>query len=553
MAGMVAFMAISAGKIFRGASPSEFHGSFGQPQLEGPHLGRPGPAGPGIDPVIEGRGFATAVATLFFGLALQSRARRHRRSRHVACSGLGLSVQEVNRYWQDLQVQGLAPEELASTCALLCCVQRQLGVYAAVHEAEEGLCQIVGRAPPLPLALSWEVQMEAGGSYQVQSRGVSVRPLALGTLLGRLVFAHRSAQDDCRLMKAPESKSLRARVSFLHRFEDITKSRNDWVAGTHGLWFLGSDKECVYLPDSLQGVASGSPEMQAQKIWQSFLERRSPEEATAANLNEGCQLYRFEILDGHHDFSKLPATKTREVGRDNSLEMLVAQAKAAKELDVQPRFAALASASQVRAVVVPTDGAYGNAQLTFFDGFKPDTELKQVRRIFVIARSWDSFIDGIALPDQRCAWYGKMPLNLVILDKLRNTGQFAELSMERDISEHAIEALLPILQSCVASSGRELTIVPLLLGNMDKRRCDVYAKLLAPFLSDPKNFFVVAADLDQLASVLPAEDSENSESPALEADLLGLDTGVTANVMELFALTMSQTPKSERPTLARIW
>lgn len=554
---------------------------------------------------LPGPGCSVSSVSCVLG-ALAMLGRRRRRTARSAQEP-GFSIAEVERCWDAAKELEQSPEELASTCALLCCIQRQLGTYAVVYEGQEGTCEILHRAPPLPMVLSWEDCQ--GDEVYKQSYAV----LGGNNLLSRLLICLRQVHLDCRFGAPadPTGKSLRAKVSFLKSFTDISETPESWSLGQHGLWLSwtdedGEDMASVFLPEAIKRIAGikgerralanfkqsstagvlatddligelisedvsslprpvddallvidvpeeEDPLTPAQRMLEVFRDRSSVWQAwqgTSGSLPPGHVLYRFEVEGGSCDYSSLPTSTVRQVNQDHLQLLVTAQARAMLQdsLDAQPRFATLAvPGGQVRAVVVPTDGAYSNAHRTFFDRFPPDESLnlRQANRIFVLADVWDCYIDGIGLPDSRCAWYGKMSLNLVILEKLRRTGNFSELTLKQDESERAVEVLMPIIEGCLAA-GRELTLVPLLMGGMKRDRLEAYAEVIAPYLSETKNMFVVAGDLEKFARFL--EPSSNSEDD-LSWDLQGSAT----TSLELFARTLLKAPAEHRLSINRVW
>ncbi|CAJ1329278.1 unnamed protein product [Effrenium voratum] len=96
---------------------------------------------------------------LAFGLPLcrrQCRTRVQRRARAVSMEvDTSLAPSEVEECWAQAESMG-DTEAIAASCALLCCVQRQLGYLAADHEGKNGAARLVSQVPALPLALSWE-------------------------------------------------------------------------------------------------------------------------------------------------------------------------------------------------------------------------------------------------------------------------------------------------------------------------------------------------------------------------------------------------------------
>jgi len=473
----------------------------------------------------------------------------------------GLVVEDINRNWEDVDALGRSAKDIANQCALLCCVQRQLGYFAALHEGAVGSGSIVSRAPPLPMVLSWEGK---GGVDEVYAMGLA--PGGKSNLLQQLLGCVKECADDVRWgvpsslnRQAVDLLTVTAKVSLLRGFEDISADPENWTLGTHGLWYSrplrnGDRSTRVYLPEVAQRIAGVSAESVddeddaaeeydqeagVQKVLQALAgwdggekEEKTDDAAEEADeefdLPSGSKLYRFEALSGKCPVSNLPTMKVRIPARENQEKMLVAQSRI-QDGDFSgimrsgARFAALTSSpkpgtilseasttednasngSRIRAFIVPVTGAYSNAHKTFDANLRDSRPagLDQVRRIFVIASVWDCYIDGCGLPERRCAFYGNMPLDLVVLERLRSSRAFSELSVEQDVKERGVEVLLPLIDT-VLNKNQEFTIVPVLVGGLMSDKAEQYAKLLAPYLADPTNLFVVSGDVDALGDGL---------------------------------------------------
>ncbi|KAL8454361.1 hypothetical protein Emag_001464 [Eimeria magna] len=70
-----------------------------------------------------------------------------------------------------------------------------------------------------------------------------------------------------------------------------------------------------------------------------------------------------------------------------------------------------------------------------------------VKRVFLLGPSHCKYFRGVALPPEGCPSYatplGDLPLDNGILDALRRTQAFSDLSPSEDEAEHSIELLLP--------------------------------------------------------------------------------------------------------------
>jgi len=477
----------------------------------------------------------------------------------------GLSLAAVERSWEELEALGCSPKELATQCALLCCVQRKLGYFAALHEGAVGKFSGVSKAPPIPFVLTWE---GAGGLSELY--GMSLVANGTSTLLQQLLLCVKQTETDHRYSQPTDDSQMKAKVSLLHGFSDISASPADWEPGTHGLWYArpsgeeGDFAQQVYLPEVAHHVAGEKTGEEALRQVLNLAPTSSEEgseDPAIVSLPEGHVLYRFEAYDGAFPVANLPTMKTREISPENVKEALLAQARIGlgdeAALDgTNVRFAALTARTddpRVRAFIVPASGIYSNAHLSLAEslGSSPATGLDQIRRIFVLAPVWDCYIDGCGLPERRCAWYGEMPLDLVVLERLRSSKSFTELTVEQDMRERAIEVLLPLVGCCL-DKAQEFTLVPVLVGGLMAKRAEEYTKILAPYLEDPSNLFIVAGDVGELGETV---DSSRKWTRALPTLIRREDGGLTPvfDALELFLTVLAQAPEREQLRFSRRW
>mmetsp|Transcript_62487 Transcript_62487/g.182661 ORF Transcript_62487/g.182661 Transcript_62487/m.182661 type:complete len:575 (+) Transcript_62487:90-1814(+) len=470
-----------------------------------------------------------------------------------------LSVVDVERHWEEARALGASPDDIANQCAVLCCVQRQLGYFAALHEGAVGKFSVVNKAPPLPFVLTWE---GAGGIDDIY--GMSLTVNGAPTLLQQLLGCVKQSQSDHRFGAPAQTSQVKAKVSLLHGFSDISATPTDWVPGTHGLWYCGLDKdggltEQVYVPEVVQSVAGDKGISQVLSVFPLIGADDGAE--AVGTLPEGHILYRFEAFSGVCPVGNLPTMKTRAITPENAKEALLAQARIGlgdeTVLDsTNVRFAALTAKTEdprVRAFIVPPSGIYSNSHLSLAEslGSSPAAGLDRIRRIFVLAPVWDCYIDGCGLPERRCAWYGKMPLDLVVLERLRSSKAFTELTVEQDMRERAIEVLLPLVGCCL-DRAQEFTLVPVLVGGLMAQKAEDYTKILAPYLEDPSNLFVVAGNVGELGETV---DSSRRWTQALPTLVNREEGGLTPvfDALELFLTVLAQTPEREQLRFSRRW
>lgn len=77
--------------------------------------------------------------------------------------------------------------------------------------------------------------------------------------------------------------------------------------------------------------------------------------------------------------------------------------------------------------------------------------------------------------------------------ELEETGHFEWMDMQTDEEEHSIEMQLPYIAK-VMESNSNFTVVPILVGSLTPEKEAMYGRILAPYLADPQNLFVISSD-----------------------------------------------------------
>lgn len=129
-------------------------------------------------------------------------------------------------------------------------------------------------------------------------------------------------------------------------------------------------------------------------------------------------------------------------------------------------------------------------------------DLTAAKRIFLLGPAHAYYLNGSALTT--FAFYatpfGDLPVDADTMQALRETGKFSDIPRQDDEDEHSLEMHLPYLWKRLQqthghdSSSWPIKIVPLLIGNNNGRREKEFGALLAPYLRDPENAFIVSSD-----------------------------------------------------------
>ena len=87
---------------------------------------------------------------------------------------------------------------------------------------------------------------------------------------------------------------------------------------------------------------------------------------------------------------------------------------------------------------------------------------------------------------------GDAQIDSEIYSKLHATGKFPVLSSRADEAEHSLELHMPYLMEVM--KGHKFSLVPIVVGALTPDGEALYGEILAPYLEDPDNFFIVSSD-----------------------------------------------------------
>lgn len=87
---------------------------------------------------------------------------------------------------------------------------------------------------------------------------------------------------------------------------------------------------------------------------------------------------------------------------------------------------------------------------------------------------------------------GPLAVDAEVLGALHATGKFEVNDQDVDEAEHSLEMQMPYIKSRMGDAP--FTVVPIMVGSLSVQREREYGELLAPYLADPCNFFVISSD-----------------------------------------------------------
>ncbi|KAI0704852.1 UPF0103-domain-containing protein [Cytidiella melzeri] len=117
-----------------------------------------------------------------------------------------------------------------------------------------------------------------------------------------------------------------------------------------------------------------------------------------------------------------------------------------------------------------------------------------IKRVFILGPSHHVYLDGCALSS--CAEYttplGNLPIDRDTVAKLSETELFSAMDLQTDEDEHSIEMHLPYVRKVF--EGKDISIIPILVGAINKEKEELYGKTLAPYLAAADTICVVSSD-----------------------------------------------------------
>eukprot|EP00744_Colponema_vietnamica_P011462 GILI01016127.1.p1 GENE.GILI01016127.1~~GILI01016127.1.p1 ORF type:complete len:292 (+),score=85.72 GILI01016127.1:834-1709(+) len=145
-----------------------------------------------------------------------------------------------------------------------------------------------------------------------------------------------------------------------------------------------------------------------------------------------------------------------------------------------------------------------------------------ISRVFLLGPSHHHYLDCCALSS--CVSYatplGSIPVDSRTVAALKSAGEFEVMSKQVDEDEHSLEMHLPFIKKVM--QGHPFTLVPILVGSLDDASERYYGSLLAPYLADPSNLFVISSDFCHWGERFQYQRVDR-DAPSIAASIEALD------------------------------
>ncbi|KAI4719362.1 UPF0103-domain-containing protein [Aureobasidium sp. EXF-10727] len=127
-------------------------------------------------------------------------------------------------------------------------------------------------------------------------------------------------------------------------------------------------------------------------------------------------------------------------------------------------------------------------------------DVSKAKRVFLLGPSHHFYLSKCALSqcDKYATPLGDLTVDRETTKQLYETGKFQWMSKSVDEDEHSLEMHLPYIYKMLSRSFPSESafpkLVPIMVGNTNAATEKQFGELLAPYLRDPSNAFVISSD-----------------------------------------------------------
>ncbi|XP_027356902.1 protein MEMO1 homolog [Abrus precatorius] len=200
--------------------------------------------------------------------------------------------------------------------------------------------------------------------------------------------------------------------------------------------------------------------------------------------------------------------------------------KLSEQLEEWLRLCGLTKSGDVRGIIAPHAGYFysGRTAAYAFANIDPSN----ITRVFLLGPSHYCVTSNCALSTATVyeTPIRNLHVDLEVNEQLKATQKFELMDIHVDEAEHSMEMHLPYIAKVF--EGREVKIVPILIGALSEENQAMYGQILSKYVDDPNNFFCVSSDFCHWGLRFKYVDYVKEHGPiykSIEAlDKLGMDS-----------------------------
>lgn len=152
----------------------------------------------------------------------------------------------------------------------------------------------------------------------------------------------------------------------------------------------------------------------------------------------------------------------------------------------------LKSTNLIRGIIGPHAGYYYSGETAAYAYLNIIPE--KYEKVFLLGPCHHKYISGCGLPS--CIEYetpiGNIPVDSQIIESLSKLKNFQQVSKREEEDEHSLEMHLPYIKYIFGEN--KFTLVPIMVGSLNKSSEEYFGKIFAEYLKDEKNLFIMSSD-----------------------------------------------------------
>ncbi|KAI9171814.1 memo-like protein [Paramyrothecium foliicola] len=127
-------------------------------------------------------------------------------------------------------------------------------------------------------------------------------------------------------------------------------------------------------------------------------------------------------------------------------------------------------------------------------------DLSRAKRVFVLGPSHKYYLDASAVSvyTEYATPFGNLTVDTETIQKIKEEGEMEDIPRKYEFDEHSLEMHMPYLylmcERQLESEDNFPQIVPMLIGSLGLEEEQQVGHILAPYLKDPENAFIISSD-----------------------------------------------------------
>ncbi|RKP18495.1 memo-like protein [Rozella allomycis CSF55] len=199
-----------------------------------------------------------------------------------------------------------------------------------------------------------------------------------------------------------------------------------------------------------------------------------------------------------------------------------------------------------KALIVPHAGLKYSGQTAAYAYNYLQQNINEISKIFVLGPSHHCYLEkpAVSTVDVYETPLGNIEIDTKIAQELISSGAFSKLPKDVDEDEHSIEMQLPFIAHILNSVSCKVSLIPILIGQMNKVTLHSTVKTLLPYFDEPDTVFIISSDFCHYGPRFSYTPFSNSKMP-IYSEIEQLDNDAINMILDMdlksFEMYLNQT------------